>query len=183
MIPRTSQIPHGFSQSSYKETQVLQSIQCSHWICSIFFLSKSSDNRLVAYKVIGDQISPHEAYYKIQDRALTSPLFTECQNYSELPKTGKGLLCAFTIPYSPSTWQFGILNSILSEFQVVHIFVWSGDICYHGNHNNNNNKELIYLSFFFESWVQFCDLNCDGKPRWTNHFIQKSFDMDDFQDF
>ena len=146
-----------------------------------FFFSFSGlkDKLLNCHLVQGERVPPERANELLPGSENSGPLFLECRNYFEIPKTCKGMICAYTLMSDPETWKYGIINRATAQDQFMHVYTWKGTLTNGGSRPGT--KEL-YPTFYFLKMADLIEIK-DKDIEWNRHFTRTSIDMDQFEDF
>src|SRR5687767_1830028 len=115
-----------------------------------FLLTGHQDNTLHAHQVHGARILPVTRHEQLDGFTDSGPLWLECQNYFDIPRTAKGAVCCFLEKDSPSVWQLGIVHRVI-DTDYMEVYVWK-DRYHKLNDQQVPNHFCLYPGFFFKSY-------------------------------
>jgi hypothetical protein len=83
-----------------------------HGSALFFALSLQHDNSLLVHCISKDRICPEEANEKLTGSKSSGLIYLEFCNYFHIPKTNKGLFCAFECLETNGVWKLAFVHSV-----------------------------------------------------------------------
>ena len=142
------------------------------------------DHSLSSYKITGQRVHPEDASKLLSGSEIFGPLFLECRNYFRVPRTCKGMTCAFSLKHQKGIWRYGIVYRVLTDFQVMELFSWKGPLSEQKENQQDMDKKVLYPAFYFHEISKLIQEDKTSSDiEWNRHFSRLTIDMDNFYDF